>query len=140
MEPVTVAAAAGNTIVDAVGTDSWRQAVTEITGWWQRFRPAEVATIEAELVEVRDEMLAAAQESGTATAAELSVEWKRKFQRLLRSEPEAEPELRRLLEERLQPLIPPERRQQIGQVTMTATAHDSSRIYQSAGDMTINES
>ncbi|MBB5921627.1 hypothetical protein FHR81_002667 [Actinoalloteichus hoggarensis] len=141
MNQVTVAAAAGDAIVDAVAADSWRQAVNEVTGWWRRFRPDDVATIEAELVEIREEILAAPRSgpAGTTIMAELAVEWKRKLTRLIRDDPTAEAELRRLLDERLQPLAPAGRRQRIGQVTMTATSHDHSRVYQSAGDMTINE-
>ncbi|APU12721.1 MULTISPECIES: hypothetical protein [Actinoalloteichus] len=141
MNQVTVAAAAGTAIVDAVAADSWRQAVDEVTNWWRRFRPSDVQTIEAELVEVRDEILAAPQNDsdGAATMAELAVEWKRKLARLIRDDPTVEAELRLLLDERLQPLVPTGRRQRIGQVTMTATSHDHSRVYQSAGDMTINE-
>ncbi|MBF8190206.1 hypothetical protein ITP53_31670 [Nonomuraea sp. K274] len=129
MDPVVVAA--GSALVTAMATDAWQQARTAVVALWRRFHPEQAGPLEAELAEVRAQVLAARLDGDTDTEEALAGAWRLRLAQLLRQSPEAGAELRRLLDERLTPAAAPRT------IEMNATAHDESRVYQSGGDMHI---
>ncbi|MGJ6966247.1 hypothetical protein ACSDR0_30495 [Streptosporangium sp. G11] len=137
MDPIVMAA--GTALVTAMATDAWQQARAGAVALWRRFAPEQVKTVEAELDEVRDQILAARREEDVETEQALAGEWRVRLARLLRQDPQAAAELRRVLDEVLAPALPAADRTRIKSIVMNATAHDDSRVYQAGGDMHITE-
>jgi hypothetical protein len=141
MDPLTLAVATA--IVTAMTTDAWQQARLAITRLWRRVHPERVAAIDGELAEVRWEVLAAREAGDGHVEQDLIADWSRKLQRLLASaessDPELKGELQRVLDEELNPLLPPAGQARISEIKMTATASGHGRIYQAGRDQHINE-
>ncbi|MDG4766158.1 hypothetical protein O7632_32150 [Solwaraspora sp. WMMD406] len=134
-----IAAATGAALIQAIATDAWEKARDGAVALWRRVRPQQADTIGAELAEVRDEVLTARRDGDTDAEQGLVDDWQRKLQRLIRQDPAFAAELRRLLDDTLAPLLPPADQQQVGSITMTATARDNARIIQAGRDQRINE-
>lgn len=134
-----IAAAAGAALIQAIATDAWEKARDGAVALWRKVRPQQADAVADELAEVRGEVLAARRDGDPDAEQGLVDDWQRKLQRLLRQDPAFADELRRLLDDTLTPLLPPADQQQAGSITMTATAKDNGRVYQSAGDQHINE-
>ncbi len=132
--------AAGSALVGAMATDAWQQARSSAVALWRRVHPQHVPAIEDELAEVRAEVLAARGVGDTETEAGLAADWQRRLGRLLRDDPALADELRRVLDEELTPLLPDTEGHRAASVEMTARASGRARIYQAAGNQTINES
>ncbi|MFD8549729.1 hypothetical protein [Streptomyces sp. NPDC059649] len=98
-----------------------------------------MAAIEAELADVRTELMAARGEGDAQVEGELAADWQRRLRRLLRDNPSLVDELRRVLDEELNPLLPPAEQAGIGQVQQTAQASGQARIYQAGGNQIIRE-
>ena len=139
MDPVTLAAAAGTALVGAMATDAWAQAKAITVRLWRRVHPERATTVEAELVELRAEVLAARQAGDTQAEAALAAEWQQRLRRLLAANPSLAAELQRVLREELLPLLPPPEQTRVQTVTMTARASGHGRVYQAAGDQHITE-
>ncbi len=138
MEPLVLAV--GTALVSAMATDAWQQARASAVALWQRVHPERIPVIEGELAEVRDEVLAA-RESGDAEAeSELAADWQRRLRRLLQNDPTLRDELRRVLDEELTPLLTAAESDSLKKVEMHARASGRARIFQAAGNQTINES
>ncbi|MEU9350877.1 hypothetical protein AB0D65_07605 [Streptomyces griseoloalbus] len=128
MDPLVLAA--GTALVGAMATDAWQQARTSAVELWRRVHPERVPAIEAELAEVREEVLTARETHDVDAENGLAQDWQRKLQRLVRDHPELARELRRVLDQELAPLLP-HRSGPAGPGTVsTATAGDNSTIIQ----------
>ncbi|MEW1655527.1 hypothetical protein [Streptomyces sp. NPDC093707] len=138
MEPLVLAA--GTALVSAMATDAWQQARASAVALWRRVHPERVPTIEAELTEVRDEVLAARAEGDTTAEEGITADWQRKLRRLVQNDPALGQELQRVLDEELTPLLPRDESPRSGTITMQATASGNGRNYQvGQGNLTINE-
>ncbi|MFF2250347.1 hypothetical protein [Streptomyces sp. NPDC058142] len=138
MDPVVMTA--GTALVSAMATDAWQQARSSAVALWRRVHPQRVPAIEEELAEVRAEVLAARETGDTEAEAGLVADWQRRLRRLLRDDPALAGELRRVLDEELSPLLSNVEAARIANVEMHARASGSARIYQAAGNQSINES
>ncbi|MDG4770974.1 hypothetical protein [Solwaraspora sp. WMMD792] len=134
-----IAAATGAALIQAIATDAWEKARDGAVALWRRVRPQQADAVAAELAEVREEVMAARRDGDTDAERGLVDDWQRKLQRLIRQDPAFAAELRRLLDDTLTPLLPPADQQQVGGITMTATARDNARVYQAARDQHITE-
>ncbi|WBO64919.1 hypothetical protein [Streptomyces camelliae] len=133
-ELVALASTAGTAVVTALTTDLWERAQASVGALWRRAYPERAATVEAELTETRTLLLADAQDDLTEVSAE---EWRLRFRRLLAAHPDLAEELRRVLAEDLAPALSAQ--PQGNSTVFNATATGNGRVYQSAGNQTINE-
>jgi len=78
-ESAALASAAATTVVALLTTDGWTQVKKEVGGLWRRFRPSHAETVEADLAEAREEVLA----GGGAVTGALVIEWESRLRRLL---------------------------------------------------------
>ncbi|MFG2829905.1 hypothetical protein ACGFWI_20970 [Streptomyces sp. NPDC048434] len=122
-----------------MATDAWQHARDSAVALWRRVHPDRVPAIEAELTDVRSEVIAAREEGDAQAEEDLAADWQRRLRRLLRDDPSLANELRRVLDEELSPLLAPAEQTRIGQVQMTATASGHARVYQAGGNQTIRE-
>lgn len=136
MDPLVLAA--GTAVVSSMATDAWRQARDATVSLWRRVHPERVPAIEAELADVRAEVIAAREEGDPQAEEDLAADWQRRLRRLLRDDPLLADELRRVLDEELNPLLAPAEQTRIG-IQMTATASGHARIYQAGRHQTIRE-
>jgi hypothetical protein len=139
MDPVTLTAAAGTALVGAMATDAWAQAKAIVVGLWRRVHPERANTVEAELIEVRTEVLAAREAGDAQTEAALAAEWQRRLRRLLDANPNLAGEMQRVLHDELIPMLPAAEQTRVRTVTMAATASGHGRVYQAGRDQRITE-
>ncbi|MFC9878219.1 hypothetical protein ACFVJW_01120 [Streptomyces libani] len=136
MDPVL--ASAGTTLVGLMVTEAWGQTRDGVVALWRRVRPADADGVGRDLDEARAELVQA-REGGAdeETEQELVGEWQRRLLRVLRDDPAAAEELRRVLEaaQGAQPAELP-----AGNVQLQARAEGSSRIYQAGRDMRVQGS
>jgi hypothetical protein len=137
MDPFVLAA--GTALVGAMATDAWQQAQAGASALWRRVFPARVAAVEAELEEVRGEVLAARRAGDRQAEEALAGEWQRRLARLVAADPGIGAEVQRVLDQVWKPLLPPAEQVRVQQVTMQATASGQGRVYQAARDQTITE-
>lgn len=137
MDPLVLAA--GTALVSSMATDAWQHARDSALALWRRVHPDRVPAVEAELADVRAEVIAAREEGDVQAEGDLAADWQRRLRRLLRDDPSLENELRRVLDEELNPLLAPAEQVRIGQVQMNATASGQARVYQAGGNQTIRE-
>jgi hypothetical protein len=119
-DPVAIAAA--TTVVTAMATEGYQTARSAVVRFWQRVRPHEVPSVEAELDAVRGEVLAAREAGDDAQERELAVPWKLRLQRMLAADPALGAELERMLDEELAPLLRTEDRARVQQQIQHVTA------------------
>src|SRR5216683_1308156 len=115
-------------MVRLMASDGWEQAKKAVGSLWRRVHPERAETVEAELVETREQVLAARQEGNEQAEQDLIGEWRGRLRRLLAAEPELADELRRLVDEL--PPTPSETGTQIGLLDMHAHASGHGRVYQ----------
>lgn len=138
MDPLVMAA--GTAVVTAMATDGWENARRAVVALWRRIHPDQVPAVDAELREVRAEVLAARDAGDLDAERELAGDWQRRLRRLLAADPQAgEEELRRVLNEELVPLLTPAERSRVHHVEMTATVSGHGRAYQAGRDQHISE-
>jgi hypothetical protein len=133
-ELMTLASTAGTAVVTALTTDLWQQTQVAVGALWRRAYPERAATVEAELTDTRTLLLAAPEDDVAGDSAD---EWRLRFRRLLATHPDLADELRRMLAEDLAPVLPAN--SQSTSAVFNATASGHGRVYQSAGNQTINE-
>jgi hypothetical protein len=139
MDPATLAAAAASGLIAALTTNAWQQARSAIVGLWRRVHPSRAETIGEELVEVRQEALAA-RHQGDADAEEgLVADWQRRLRRLLEADSEVATELQHVLDDVLTPALDPADQQRVGQIVMKAQASGHGRVFQAGRDMHVTE-
>jgi ATP-dependent helicase YprA (DUF1998 family) len=136
VDPVIVTA--GTALVAAVATDAWQQARAAALDLW-RWHPERVPAVEGEPAEVREEVLRARRNQDGQAEEELAQYWRRRPARLVDGDPEPARELRRVLDERLYPVLPEEHRPQPpGSRTNNGyTFGENSQIIQVSGDMNL---
>ncbi|WP_028805835.1 hypothetical protein [Streptomyces sp. 142MFCol3.1] len=129
-----LASTVGTAVVTALTTDLWQGAQASVGALWRRAYPERADTVEAELAETRTLLLTTPDGDVSEGSAE---EWRLRFRRLLATRPDLAEELRRVLTEDLAPALPSHA--QGTSTVFNATASGRGRIYQSAGNQTINE-
>lgn len=93
-EIVGLASAGASALIVAMTEDGWERTKQVIAGLWRRSKSAQVAGIEADLDESRQEMLASPE---SEVRHEVESEWKTRLRRLIAADPEAASELREFL-------------------------------------------
>ncbi|MDP4510288.1 hypothetical protein [Nonomuraea turcica] len=137
MDPIVLAA--GTALVTAMATDAWQSARTGVVALWRKVRPEQAEAVEAELVEVRGQVLEARRDSDADTEQALAGAWQMRLQQLLRADPSLAAEIQRVLDEVLTPALEPADQARIGSLVMKAKASGHGRTYQAGRDQTINE-
>ncbi|MEU1386124.1 MULTISPECIES: hypothetical protein [unclassified Nonomuraea] len=137
MDPIVLAA--GTALVTALATDAWQPARDGAVALWRKVRPEQAEVVEAELVEVREQVLQARGEGDADTERALAGAWQIRLQQLLRADPSLAGELQRVLDEVLTPAVEPAGQERIGSLVMKARAGGHARVYQAGRDQTINE-
>jgi hypothetical protein len=137
MDPIVMAA--GTALVGAMATDAWEQARAGMVALWRRVHPDNADVVEAELAEVRTEVLTAREADDADTEQALVGSWQVRLQQLLRADPALAGELRRVLDEELTPVLTAGEQTRIGSIMMTATASGQGRVYQAGRDQHITD-
>ncbi|MDQ0992006.1 hypothetical protein [Streptomyces sp. V3I7] len=132
-ELMALASSAGSALVAALTTDLWQRAQSSVGSLWRRAHPERAATVEAELAETRALLLRAPEDEIAEDSAD---EWRLRFRRLLVTRPDLAEDLRRVLAEDLTPALPVP--PQSGSMVFNAAPSGHARVYQSAGNQTIN--
>ncbi|MFF5158123.1 hypothetical protein ACFY3N_18115 [Streptomyces sp. NPDC000348] len=122
-----------------MATDTWQHARTAVVDLWRRAFPQRADTIEAELVEVREEIRSARRAGDDGTEQGLAEDWQRRLMRLLRQDPGLADELQRVLDDVLRPSLSASDEERVRSIVMNATASGSSRVYQAARDIHVTE-
>ena len=121
-------------LLGAMTTEAWGEARAAVTGLWQRFRPDQAASIEAELTHDRAQVLVARAQHDASTEKYVRTDWEARLRTISAGNAAAE----RMLEEIAgSPWV--NDLQERRRVTQNAQAFDSGRVYMPARDMTINE-
>ncbi|TJZ49678.1 hypothetical protein FCH28_25755 [Streptomyces piniterrae] len=137
MDPIL--ASAGTALVGLMVTEAWGQAREGVVALWRRVRPADADAVGRDLDEARAELVEARTEGddGDATERELVGEWQRRLLRVLRDDPAAADELRRVLEEAGRAAgatEPPS-----AGVHLQARAEGHAQIYQAGRDLRVQK-
>ncbi|MET8560851.1 hypothetical protein ABZV75_09690 [Streptomyces flaveolus] len=135
MDPLVTAAATA--LVSTMATDAWQQVRTTAVALWRRALPESSTAVDAELAQVREEVVAARNGDDQQAEADLAQEWELRLARLLRQAPELAEELRRLLDNEWLPLLAAADRERAAGIRMTANASGQARIYQAGRDQHI---
>ncbi|MER6574525.1 hypothetical protein [Nonomuraea sp. NPDC001023] len=122
-----------------MATDAWQSARDGAVALWRKARPEQVQVVEAELVEVREQVIEARREGDADTEQALAGAWQVRLQQLLRVDPSLAGEIQRVLDEVLTPALQPVERERIGSLVMKAQASGRGRVYQAGRDQTIHE-
>ena len=130
MDPVSLAF--GAALVGAIATDEWPRVREAVMGLWRRLRPKQQADdVEAELGDLREEVLAARRDKDAGTEKALEGAWQVKAHQLVRADASAlAEELRRVLDQVLTPALTPAEQARVGTIIMTGSSHDSSTFTQ----------
>ncbi|MFB6983246.1 hypothetical protein [Streptomyces scopuliridis] len=144
-ELMALASTAGGAVVTAISTDVWERARSAVGALWRRAYPDRAETVEAELLETRELLLAAQggtqdQDGSTgpdeqSMAEGMADEWRGKFRRLLATHPDFAQEVRRILDEELTPSLPGQTRS--APIVFHANPTGNARVYQAGRDQHI---
>jgi len=122
-----------------MATDAWQGARDGVVALWRKARPAQAEIIEAELDEVRRQVLDARRDGDADTEQALAGSWQVRLQQFLRQDPALAGELKRVLDEVLTPVLEPADQVRIGSIVMKASASGRGRVYQAGRDQHIKE-
>jgi len=86
-----LAATAATTLVASLATDGWERAKSAMGGLWRRVYPDRADAVEADLVDIRAEVLAARAAGDEQAEQVLADEWRSRLRRLLASDPRLAP-------------------------------------------------
>ncbi|WP_255951245.1 hypothetical protein [Streptomyces odontomachi] len=103
MDPI--ARSAGTALVGAMATDAWHQARAATVAVWRRTRPDRADHIAAELESLRTQVLTAREHHDPDTEQALAGAWRLHLQQLVDAHPAFADELRRLLDDHLNPAL-----------------------------------
>lgn len=123
-----------STLVALMATDGWREAKAAVGTMWRRAHPERAQAAETELEAARSELLAAAVSGDGQVAAALARIWQAHLGHLLEARPDLVGELRRILEDDLEPALA---RSAPRTVQMHARASEQARVFQAARDQHI---
>ncbi|WP_030678399.1 hypothetical protein [Streptomyces rimosus] len=137
MDPIVMTA--GTAVVSAMATDAWQQTRDAVVAWWRRAHPQQAEVVDSELGEARTRILTVRQARDAAGEAVLVSDWRHRLSLLLRERPELEDELRRLLDQVIIPVLPPQERPRAGSQVLKASASGEGRVYQAGRDQHITE-
>lgn len=126
--------AAGSAVVGAMASEGWQDARRAIAALWRKPHPERVPAIEADLEEVRAEVLTARKAADQQTEEELAVEWRRRLGRLVAADPELAEELRRIVDG-----LTPRADEGGAPGVMIARASGRASLFQSGRDMHVRE-
>lgn len=135
MNPAQLAATAASALVGAMATDAWEEARAAVVSLWHRVYPGRAETVAEELLEVRQDVLAA-QQTDVRIEESLIEEWQRRLQRMLEASPKMAIELQCILDDVFRPVLDREQRDSI---VMNARASEHGRVFQAGRDMHITE-
>ncbi|MFD0409176.1 hypothetical protein [Kitasatospora sp. NPDC127116] len=138
MDPVVLAA--GSALVSAMATDGWQQTRAAVVEWWRRRRPDRADGVGSDLEAVRAQVLAAREQGDEDTEQALAGAWRLRLQQLINEDPALADELRRLLDEHVDPALSDGEQPQHRPIIMKAEARDNSRVYQAGRDQHITGS
>ncbi|WP_146778999.1 hypothetical protein [Actinomadura craniellae] len=137
MDPLLMTS--GTALVAAMATDGWQGARAGAVKLWRRVYPDRAEAVEAELEEVRGEVLAARRDGDEDAEQELVADWRRRLARLVAADPAVGAEIQQVLDQVWKPLLPANEQPGTQNVSMNATAKDRGRVYMAGRDQTINE-
>ncbi|MFC8451612.1 hypothetical protein [Kitasatospora sp. NPDC057223] len=127
MDPATLAAVVGSSLVGAMATDAWEHARDGVVAVWRRFRPDRADLVGEDLAELRREVLVAQEQGDEGLQDALAADWQQRLSELLRRQPELAGELERVLDEVLAPSLPEEA---VGRVyKQTNIAQGNGRVF-----------
>jgi len=132
-ELATLAASAANALVSALTAETWERA----RAFLARLRGTPEADLFAREL-ARDRELLLADPTNTGHRAALTAAWQQRFRALITDDPDAARALFGLVAE-LTELVDPGRPVHGSGPTFHAESHDTSRIYQAAGDMNFGQ-
>ncbi|MEU9289903.1 hypothetical protein AB0D57_35920 [Streptomyces sp. NPDC048275] len=135
VDPIVLAA--GTALVGAMATDVWQQARTATVDLWRRIQPGRADGIDAELDNLRTQVLAAREAGDADTEQAPAGAWRLRLHELFRDNPGLAVELQQLLDEHLTPALPADEQAQVRSVVMSVEARDNSRVYMAGGDQHI---
>ncbi|MGR3875652.1 hypothetical protein ACUXZZ_44745 [Streptomyces graminifolii] len=119
-----VAMAAASALVGAMATDTWRQARDGLVALWRRVRPERAEAISGELEVLHAQVLDAADEEDPSEMLQgLETTWRARLRALVRHDPGAAEELRRILDEQLAPALEPAERERVYRVIQNTIVH-----------------
>lgn len=119
-----------------MAAEGWQHTRDGVVALWRRFRPEAAETVAGDLDTARQAIVAAAESGDREILRRLRANWQMELGLLLAAHPEAEAELRALLE-RAGP--PAGGGQVVGDVRLEAHATDHGRNYLAVGDQHITE-
>ncbi|MET8974182.1 hypothetical protein ABZX85_01050 [Streptomyces sp. NPDC004539] len=131
-ELATLAASAANALVGALTTETWERARTLIA----RLRgTSDTGRLALELAEDRELLLA--DPANARNRAALTAAWQQRFRTLIADDPDAARAFLGLVAELAETAEPTRPAGPVGSTgpTFHAESHDTSRVYQAAGDM-----
>ncbi|MGY1579367.1 hypothetical protein [Streptomyces sp. MN13] len=133
-----IVTSAATALVGAMVTDAWQQARAVLVAWWRRIRPRQADLVDAAFVESRDRALTARRERDENAETELVAAWEDRLTSLLRDDPALEDELRRLIDEKVTPLLTGrEDGTRTASHEFRARASGHGRVYQAGRDQNI---
>jgi hypothetical protein len=138
-ELAALASEAASTVVKALTTTAWEQAKKAIGSLWRRAHPNRAETIEDEVTEAHEQLVAAQQAGDDQSEQDLVIEWQSRLRRLLAADPSLADELRQWVEG-LRAALPDAGKAEIGRLEMHARASGQGRVYQAGRDQHITES
>ena len=134
-ERVSTAAA---TVVNTLATTAWEQTTKAMGALWRRVHPDRAETIESELNEAHEQLVAARASGDGGAEEDLIAAWRSRLRGLLATDPSLADDLRRVVE-RLGSAAAEGRQFDVGHVEMHAAVSDYGRVYQALGDQHITE-
>lgn len=137
-ELTSLASTAATTVVNSLTTTAWEQATKALGALWRRAHPDRAETVEAELAEARDQLVAARDVGDDQVEADLLAAWRSRLRGLLATDPGLAEDLGRIVS-LLGSAAAEGRRQHIGHVDMRAEVSDYGKAYQALGDQHISE-
>ncbi|WP_433249266.1 hypothetical protein [Actinomadura nitritigenes] len=133
MDPVVVMA--GTALVGAIVTDAYQHVRGAAAALWRRGGSEQAAAVERDLDETRVRVLAARADGDQETEEAIVGNWRLRLQDLVRQDPVAAEELKRVLDQDLLPVLDAAERDRVRSVHMRATASGNARVYQAGRDI-----
>ncbi|MFI8536738.1 hypothetical protein ACIGMX_41695 [Streptomyces aquilus] len=133
MDPVVMAA--GTALVAAIATDAWAQARKSAVDLWRRFRPGDAPDVESGLEETRAQVVVAREAADGDIEEALVGSWRMRLHQLALSDPEAIPEIRRVLDDELRPLLRSQDEAKVASIVIVGRASDNATLYQAGRDI-----